>query len=216
MTSQYNKETLEREDNLVGEQLRKIRTDQGLSLRSLANLSGLNINTLSLIENGKNSPSVSTLQQIAQALEVPITAFFAPTPVKQDVIFTRGDNRPEVNFNNAKMQDLGRNFTTHTIQPFVVNLQSGFNSGEKLIIHPGYELVYCLTGSVLYSVNQNDFLMNPGDSLLFEAHLPHRWKNPYPEAAQILLVIIPVNHAEDLSGQHFIKRSQDEDSGHNR
>ena len=43
MTSSFDKETSEREDNLVGEQLREIRTGQGLSLRSLANLSGLNI-----------------------------------------------------------------------------------------------------------------------------------------------------------------------------
>ena len=209
MTSSFDKETSEREDNLVGEQLREIRTGQGLSLRSLANLSGLNINTLSLIENGKNSPSVSTLQQIAQALKVPITAFFASTPVKQDVIFTRGDQRPEVNFDNARMQDLGKDFTFDTIQPFAVDLQSGFSSGEKLIIHPGYEFVYCLKGRLVYSVNQNDFLMHPGDSLLFEAQLPHQWKNPYPEAAQILLVIIPANRADDLSSQHFFKKESE-------
>jgi DNA-binding XRE family transcriptional regulator len=56
----------------VGRGLRTLRTGRGLSIRALAEKSGLNVNTLSLIENGKTSPSVHTLQQLAQALEMPI------------------------------------------------------------------------------------------------------------------------------------------------
>ena len=61
----------------VGARLRTLRTEHGLSLRALAELSQLNVNTLSLIENGKTSPSVSTSQQLAMGLQVLITAFFA-------------------------------------------------------------------------------------------------------------------------------------------
>ena len=60
----------------VGLKIREIRNRRGFSLRTLAERSGLNINTLSLVENGKSSPSVGTLQQLAKALEVPITVFF--------------------------------------------------------------------------------------------------------------------------------------------
>ena len=60
----------------VGKRLRLLRSEKGLSLRALAELSGLNFNTLSLIENAKSSPSVSTLQRLAIALDVPITTFF--------------------------------------------------------------------------------------------------------------------------------------------
>ena len=58
----------------VGQRLRVLRTEHGHSLRRLADLSGLNVNTLSLIENGRTSPSVSTLQQLARALQVPISS----------------------------------------------------------------------------------------------------------------------------------------------
>ena len=61
---------------LVGRKLRALRSRARLSLRALAERSGLNVNTLSLVENGKSSPSVSTLQQLARALDVPIAAFF--------------------------------------------------------------------------------------------------------------------------------------------
>ena len=57
---------------LVGKRLRMIRTNRGFSMRTLADRSGLNINTLSLIENVKTSPSVSTLQLLATALDVPV------------------------------------------------------------------------------------------------------------------------------------------------
>ena len=60
----------------VGQCLRRRRGERSLSLRALAEQSGVSVNTLSLIENGKVSPSVSTLQRIAQTLQVPIKALF--------------------------------------------------------------------------------------------------------------------------------------------
>lgn len=73
---------------LVGRRLRDLRTKRGFSLRVLADRSGLNVNTLSLVENGKSSPSVSTLQQLATALEVPIMAFFSRNWLKSE-LFSR-------------------------------------------------------------------------------------------------------------------------------
>ena len=74
---------------LLGHKLRELRTRQKLSLRALAERSGLNVNTLSMLENGKTSPSVSTLHQLALALNVPIARFFEVEPVEKHVVFTR-------------------------------------------------------------------------------------------------------------------------------
>ena len=60
----------------VGKRLRALRRERRLSIRELAEKSHLAINTLSLIENNKTSPSVSTLQQLSTALGVTITSFF--------------------------------------------------------------------------------------------------------------------------------------------
>ena len=60
----------------VGNRLRQLRLERGKSMRALARTSGLSTNALSMIERSKTSPSVSTLYKIAEALEVPITAFF--------------------------------------------------------------------------------------------------------------------------------------------
>ena len=81
-TSDYGSKVVD-----VGHCLRKLRAERDLSIRSLAERSGLNVNTLSLIENGKSSPSVSTLQQLATALEVPITAFFESDIPKNNISY---------------------------------------------------------------------------------------------------------------------------------
>ena len=92
----------------VGVKLREIRTKRGLSIRALAKIAGLNFNTLSLIENKKSSPSVSTLNQLAQALEVPITAFFEAESPQPEVVFQIAGERPQANFSHGLVEDLGR------------------------------------------------------------------------------------------------------------
>ncbi|HEX2979222.1 MAG TPA: helix-turn-helix transcriptional regulator [Anaerolineaceae bacterium] len=91
----------------VGECLRTLRLRSGHSLRSLAERSGLNINTLSLIEHNRTSPSVHTLERLARALDVPITAFFEPEKDLKQVVFTRHDARPNATFEMASVGEPG-------------------------------------------------------------------------------------------------------------
>jgi transcriptional regulator with XRE-family HTH domain len=91
-------------DLMVGQRLRDLRTRSGYSLRALAERSALNINTLSLIENGKSSPSVSTLQQLALALDVPITAFLNRSHCKR-ALSNPSRCSPEQTFGSTRMQN---------------------------------------------------------------------------------------------------------------
>ncbi len=61
----------------VGQRLKTLREERGISMRTLARNSGLSANALSMIERGLTSPSISTLFKIATALGVPITDFFS-------------------------------------------------------------------------------------------------------------------------------------------
>ncbi len=188
----------------LGLRIRELRVDRNLSLKRTAELSGLNINTLSLVENGKTSPSVSTLQQLAKALKVPISVFFDSEPEKLHVVYTQKAKRPQSNFGQTQMENLGKDLCCNVVQPFVVTIHPGSGSGEQAIVHTGHEFVYCLTGQVLYTVDNLDYLLEPGDSLVFEAHLPHRWINPSQEKSQLILVIYPVDLREEPGGRHFV------------
>ena len=188
---------------IVGQRLRDLRTRNGLSLRALAELSGLNVNTLSLVENGKSSPSVSTLQQLALALGVPIASFFESEPEEKQVIFTQVEKRPSAAFGTTQMQNLGKDLAGSAVQPFVVTIEPGMGSGDQMIVHTGYEFVYCLKGSIRYQIQEQEFNLKTGDSLLFEAHLPHCWENKGDETSQILLILYPSDAREETGGRHF-------------
>ncbi len=188
---------------LVGRNLRDLRTKRGLSLRALAELSGLNVNTLSLVENGKSSPSVGTLQQLAQALNVPITTFFECEQVEKRVVFTPVAQRPMAAFGSTQMQNLGKDLAGKAVQPFIVTIQPGMGSGDRMIVHTGHEFVYCLEGSIHYQVDQEEFYLEKGDSIVFEAHLPHCWENKGEEVAHILLTLYPTDEREEPGGRHF-------------
>ncbi len=77
----------------VGERLRILREERGLSMRSLARTSGLSTNALSMIERGRTSPSVSTLAKQAIALGAPITAFFRTEPERSNIVFRNETQR---------------------------------------------------------------------------------------------------------------------------
>ena len=187
----------------VGRKLRELRTKHGLSIRLLAERSGLNVNTLSLIENGRTSPSVSTLQQLARALQVPIGAFFETDEPAQTVVFQTAGRRPRAGFAHGTVEDMGGGLTLHGGQPLLVTLHPGTDSGPLPIVHTGYEFVYCLEGRLTYAIEGRTYTLEPGDSLIFEAHLPHRWGNAGETVTRSLLILCPIDENDHPTEQHF-------------
>jgi len=189
----------------VGARLRMLRAGAGLSIRALAIRSGLNVNTLSLIENGKTSPSVSTLQQLARALGVPVTEFFVTEQGTKTVVHQKARNRPRALFAYGVMEDLGAGMSRFGAEPLIVTLEANADSGKNPIVHTGREFVYCLKGRVVYTVDNETFLLEPGDSLLFEAYLPHRWKNDDMKPSRVLLVLCPLDERDQPTQRHFAR-----------
>lgn len=187
----------------VGRRLREFRTARGLSIRALAEMSGLNFNTLSLIENGKTSPSVSTLQQLAQALRIPVAAFFATDQPPTKVVFQQAGNRPQAAFAHGMLEDLGAGLSMSGAKPLLITLQPGAGSGPDPIVHTGLEFVYCLEGRLSYAIEEQTYLLQPGDSLFFEAHLPHRWGNTEHTPVYSLLVLCPSDQNDQPTERHF-------------
>ena len=187
----------------VGRNLRVLRTERSLSIRALAEQSGLNINTLSLIENGKTSPSVSTLQLLADALEVPIVAFFETDQPKHSVSYQKAGCRPVAAFTHGTLEDLGAGLTLRGGQPFLVTLEPYADSGPTPIVHTGHEFVFCLDGCLKYTIEDCDYTLDPGDSLLFEAYLPHCWCNAGATPSRSLLVMCPSDDEDRPTERHF-------------
>ncbi len=202
MRSNITSDLLNDEIN-VGQRLREIRLQRGLSIRALAEQSGLNVNTLSLIENGKTSPSVSTLQLVAAALQTPITDFFEAQAPKKTIVFQKSQERQAAAFAYGTLANMATSFASGGLGPFIVTLKPKADSGNKPIVHTGLELVFCLDGQIGYEVDGQNFTLDPGDSLLFEAHLPHRWRNEGSTSSRSLLLICSADERDRPDERHF-------------
>jgi DNA-binding XRE family transcriptional regulator len=173
----------------VGERLRELRMERGMSMRALGRLSGLSTNALSMIERSLTSPSVSTLYKIADALGVPITAFFRLEPPKQDVVFRKSEQRSRVAFPRGVWEGLGGESFIGGVEPLLLSLEVGANSGQFGMLHGGHEFVMCLEGLLEYEFEKNRYILEPGDSLLFAAQLQHRWRNAHKGKTSVLIVL---------------------------
>jgi transcriptional regulator with XRE-family HTH domain len=187
----------------VGKRLNMLRQERGFSIRTLATRSGLSVNTLSLIENGKTSPSVSTLHQLAIAMQIPIIKFFEPPDEKEKVIFTQPNQRRKLQFNETLLEDLGTGLPNWAVQPMQVTLKPGAGSADHEIVHTGYEFAFCLEGMIEYQVLDQTYSLLAGCSLLFEAHLPHRWKNIADTDSKLLLIVYAASEFEKPAERHF-------------
>lgn len=180
----------------VGQRLRVLREERGISMRALARRSGLSANALSMIERGLTSPSVSTLNKLANALEVPITAFFRQEPVREQVVFRKAADRTRVPFMRGLMEGLGGELFVGRMEAFLLTMESGGSSGPHGMIHTGHELVFCLRGTLEYEVDGQRYLLEPGDNLIFAAQLMHRWRNPGDAVTNAIVVISSFEDSE--------------------
>lgn len=187
----------------VGNRLRQLRIERGKSMRSLARASGLSTNALSMIERSRTSPSVSTLYKIAEALEVPITAFFRLEPPKQSIVFRKASERKQVIFPSVIWEGLGGESFSGHLEPFMLTIEPKGGSGPYGMLHTGNEFVICLGGKIEYEIEDQKFFLEPGDSLIFAAQIRHRWTNPGTTPAQAIIVLAGFEQGERPSEFHL-------------
>ena len=171
----------------VGQRIRSIREQQGLSLRALAAQCGLSINAISMIERGENSPTVSSLHQLATALGVSITSFFEDEQ-EQAVVFVNPSTRLRSEANGVILESLGIGLHQQHLEPFLITVEPGAGNFDQAVTHAGEEFVYCLVGQVEYFIGQRQYLLETGSSLLFQASLAHCFRNPGQSPAKLIML----------------------------
>ncbi len=187
----------------VGQRLRELREARRISMRELARRSGLSANALSMIERNLTSPSVSTLNKLATALEIPITTFFRQEPEKSQIVFKKAGERKRVPFMRGLWEGLGGESFVGKVEAFMLTLENGGSSGPHGMLHTGHEFVFCLRGTLEYEVAGEVFAMEMGDSLMFASQLLHRWRNPGKTVANAIIVITGFEESDHPSEYHI-------------
>jgi transcriptional regulator with XRE-family HTH domain len=185
----------------VARQIRLLRKRRNLTQQALAEASGLSRNTLSLLERGQTSPTVSTLKRLAVALGVDINAFFN-TSDDVSIVYTKADQRLNLQLSQGLLADLGVGMHDQLVTPLILKLNPGARSGPALS-HDGQDFVYCIRGEILYSVNGRAFVLEPGDSLFFDGHLLHRFQNTVAGVSEVLVILSTPHESSQYISGHF-------------
>lgn len=163
----------------IGREVRHHRRQQNITVSELSTATGLSIGMLSKIENGNTSPSLTTLQTLANALSVPLTAFFKGFEEKREAVHTKAGQGVEMeragtraNHQYNLLGHIGSNASGVIVEPYLITL-SDKSDVFPTFQHSGIEMIYMLEGCVSYRHGDNVYDLKPGDTLFFDADAPH-------------------------------------------
>ncbi|THH38159.1 XRE family transcriptional regulator [Aliishimia ponticola] len=171
-----------REKNLetaIGRQVRELRKRQRLTGSDLAVMTGLSVGMLSKIENGVISPSLNTLQTLADALRVPFLQLFSGFEERRGAMHVKAGQGAEVEREGTRsghqyqlLGHIGSNNTGVVVEPYLLVLTDEADR-FRTFQHEGMEFLYMIEGVVGYRHGDQLYRLEPGDSLLFDADAPH-------------------------------------------
>jgi transcriptional regulator with XRE-family HTH domain len=178
----------------VGERLRVLRGFRRLTLRAVADRSGLSESFISQVERGRSNASIGSLKRIAEALGVTMADLFGSDGPPGPRVLRRAD-RPALSFGI-----LGRKFLltprplTH-LEVFAGELEVGGSTGEQPYAHgDSEELFVVLSGSVQLELGGEVYELGRGDSVDYRSSTPHRVANTGDTTAEVLWIVSPPSY----------------------
>jgi len=179
--------------SLIGPKLRGLRTAQRHSLQQLAAISDVSAAAIHKIERNGMVPTITTLLKLGAALGVPVSYFVEedeqpPEPVHHTPV----DRRPTVYtpHNGLTLAGITGSYRQFQTAAAVATVAPGASSGEKLLVHPGEELVHVIEGVLSFQVGSETYRLGKGDSLHFGGQVPHHWANEGTIATRAIWVAL--------------------------
>lgn len=179
----------------VGSRLREIRAKAGLSQRELAKRAGVTNSTISMIEKNSVSPSVSSLKKVLSGIPISLLEFFdSEEASKTDipVVYT-ADEFLDSSVDQMDWKLIGKSFPNRAMTMLVECIPPGADTGDEPYTHEGEEAGYIISGKVELIVDDQTYLLEPGQGYYFESSRPHKFSNPFEEECRLVSVTTPAN-----------------------
>ena len=173
-----------------GEKVRALRNQQGLTLADLAEKTERSVSLLSQIETGNVSPSFSSMQTIADALEVPLAQIISQVPAAEGgEVYHISESERKVLLTQGGVQHqlLSRGLPL-SFEFNILVIPPGTSTGDYLYSHEGEECGLLLEGELVVEVGRQVNHLKPGDSITMKSSLPHKLSNPGKQAARAVWV----------------------------
>ena len=187
-----------REKNLevaIGREVRALRRRQRMTGAELAAATGLSVGMLSKIENGLTSPSLTTISTLAHALRVPLVQLFSGYEESRGCMHVKAGDGVQIEREGTRaghqyhlLGHIGSNASGVVVEPYLIVLDSE-SDRFPTFQHEGIEMLYMLEGHMEYRHGDRLYLMEPGDSLLFDADAPHGPEEPLELPTRYLSII---------------------------
>lgn len=171
----------------IGKLIKMLRLKKEMTLKDVAEKTGLSIGFLSQVERGKSSITLQSISKISDALEVSRSYFFKdevePTKIKQN------HHQKNFKFHNSNFvyQTLSGDLEHPTFEPMLVVLLPT-NSHVSASTHSGQEFVYVLEGTLTVIIEDEETDLEAGSSFHIDSATPHTWYNNTSEPVRLLYV----------------------------
>lgn len=173
----------------LGAKIKTYRTRQRLSLLDLAEASGISKSLISQIERSLVNPSVATIRSLARALEIPVFLLFLDDQPQSDLV--RRDERRRLLLPGSTVE---RQLLTpehrRTLVMMTMSLRPQEASAVERTQHTGEECVYVRTGCLTVRLGDQETELGEGDSLYFDAVLPHQFINRGDQSAEVISCVV--------------------------
>lgn len=163
----------------LGQRLRLVRLRHGLSQRALAKKAGVANATISLIESGNTSPSVSALKRILAGIPMTLAEFFSDElPNVKSEVFYRAETLTEISGGDGiSYRQIGSARAGHILQILYETYEVGADTGINMLQHEGEEGGVILSGKLEVTVGDATRVLGVGDAYYFNSNEPHRFRN---------------------------------------
>lgn len=180
----------------VGERIKNLRENAGLSLQEFADRTGFSSALVNQIENHMLSPPLGALMRIASVLGVTIGDIWGEGAGEPWALTRKGEGRAVSRFASKEgvsygygYESLGSGMKGRHFEPFVVTLEPPTVKKPQPSSHEGEEFVFVLEGEVEVSLDGHTDVLVSGDSIIYDARIPHRLSCSGSECARILAVV---------------------------
>lgn len=177
----------------VGRALHRLRQERTLTVTELAARANISPAMISRIENGNVSPSLSTLNALSEALSVSIMALFSNSGSSADVHHVRaGGGLPARRVTPGHAHDyllLGKHVGPGgSFQSAHIRIRREDAGTLPRYQNEGHVFIYMISGEATYACGAERFAMKPGDTLSFDAKLPHGFHDIAGDSVEFITV----------------------------
>jgi transcriptional regulator with XRE-family HTH domain len=177
---------------VIGNFLRIFREKTRKSQGEVARKAGISISMLSQIERGMVSPSIDTLFNVCNGVGMDIGELFRRLSADAPVRLQRAGQRLGTQHGGILFEQLAASTSAnHPAELFLLEVRPGKRVGMSIGGHEGVEMGYVLEGDALLGVVGLEYQLKAGDSVSFNANLPHSLVNPGKRTFRAVWAAVP-------------------------